>query len=975
MKTFTRFRLTSAALAVLAAGILLLTACPNPVTQTTFSQMSDKAAPIIDISSPANNSAYTQTVTVQGTVVDGGELRSLTYTVTGTLGVLATGDVPLASIASSGAYSFQFGTITFSGPIAVTVAARDWNENVGTAVVTLAASGNAISSFSAVPTNKKVTLNWEPVAGATSYTVYYTTNGTLPTESYGQTISVSAPPYELSGLKNGALHVFLLKAHTTAGTDYWSGFVQTIPLSEFTLAPMVTGDYRKIRLEWSVIEGVSQFEVYRSTDPAGTFVNHTGVITGNSFTDPDIPDDTWYYYKVRPALAGTPLSTFNGAQTIQIPGSEQDRIVSLSTSGPPKKVKVSGNYAFVAAQTAGLLVVDISNPRTPHVVASVPTTNAMDVDLNNSRAYVADGAGGLRVIDVSTPTAPSLMGSLTWGGANATQVSFSGGSADIPYSYAFLIDASGSTSMRIINVATPSSMSFVVSAYSIPGYEILDVATYYAGTYSLIYLPTRKTGAPDMNSGTLYEKYIYQPTDTNVHDLAAYTYPNASTPSSHYRPVQVVVSGSYVYTVATLAAFLEEPSQKLLVLSRYPSSLTLVGETTSLYGYSCNDVAVSGIKAYAATGKGVQVYDFSTPAAPTIGDYWNTPGASEGVAVSGNFAYVASGALGFQVVDVVEPYTPTVVGNWAATPGQAYAGIAVRGNYAYVASSNPALMRILDVHIPATPSQTGSISQGSPVAVALSGNYAFVANGVQADGLSIVSVAVPASPISRGSVPLIYGSSAAIAIKGDYAYVAAGNGLQIFDISDPDAPIPVGFYEAESSINGVAIRGSIAYVADGAMFRSNSLKLVDVSSPTVPALIGRSDFGITVTGVSLFGDYAFVSDAMPSAGIYAVDINPSSGSYLSKYGPCDTRSGGGGYSESIVAFGQRAYATDSSTGTGLAIVDILDPKALADSKLLKNISWDPNCTANQVTLSGKYLYVTDSNILNSNVGMKIIKLF
>ncbi len=71
MKTLFRIQFTSAALTVLAAGILLLSACPNPVTQTTFSQMMDKAAPTIDILSPVSNSAYTQTVTVQGTVVDG----------------------------------------------------------------------------------------------------------------------------------------------------------------------------------------------------------------------------------------------------------------------------------------------------------------------------------------------------------------------------------------------------------------------------------------------------------------------------------------------------------------------------------------------------------------------------------------------------------------------------------------------------------------------------------------------------------------------------------------------------------------------------------------------------------------------------------------------------------------------------------------------------------------------------------------
>ena len=543
MRTLHRRSLAGLAAAALAASLVLLVGCPNPVTQLTVSQMKDKAAPAVNIFSPVNNTPYTQTVLVQGTVADSGQLRSVTYTVTGTLGVLATGDVPLASIGAGGAFSFQFGTIALSGPIAVTISARDWNDNVGSALIMLTSPGTAISSFVATPDNKKVTLDWEEIPDA-SYTIYYTTSGTLPTESYyvGM-IPTTVPHYELTGLKNGALHVFLLKAVTPAGT-YWSGYVQCIPLSEFTLAPVVTGGYRKIDLEWNSIEGVNQFEVYRSTDPHGTFVNHTGVITGNSFTDPDIPDNTWYYYKVRPALAGSPLSTFNGAQTVLVPASEQERIVSLATSGLPKKVKTAGSYAFVAAQAAGLLIVDISNPRMPFVAANVPTTNALDVDLYSNRAYVADGSSGLRVIDITTPAAPTLLGTFSFGaGTNATGVSFTGGA------YAFVLDSSGTTSLRIVNVTNPASMT-LVGSHSISGYQLLDVATFNATTYYLIYLPTRKTADPDMNSGTLFETFINAGTSV-VNPLASYTYPNASNPSTHFRPVQMVINGPYVYAAAT----------------------------------------------------------------------------------------------------------------------------------------------------------------------------------------------------------------------------------------------------------------------------------------------------------------------------------------------------------------------------------------------------------------------------------------
>ena len=75
--------------------------------------------------------------------------------------------------------------------------------------------------------------------------------------------------------------------------------------------------------------------------------------------------------------------------------------------GVTNKVKVNGNYAFVADDLPGLVVVDVTNFRSPTVVASVASsTEAMDVCLDSTGhyAYVADATGGLKVVDISTPT-------------------------------------------------------------------------------------------------------------------------------------------------------------------------------------------------------------------------------------------------------------------------------------------------------------------------------------------------------------------------------------------------------------------------------------------------------------------------------------------------------------------------------------------------------------------------------------------
>ena len=432
--------------------------------------MKDKAAPAVNIFSPVNNTPYTQTVTIQGTVLDSGQLRSLTWAVTGTLGVLATGEVPLASVGADGSFTFQFGTITFDGPIAITISAKDWNDNVGTAMITLTSPGSSVSSFTAVPDNRKVQLDWEEVPDAIDYTIYYTTNGTLPTEIYGNQVVVTPPLHArtITGLKNGAMHVFLLKA-STAAMNYWSGYEEQVPLSQFTLAPVVTAGYREISLAWSTIDATGGFYVYRATDPAGPYLSYTGLVTGTSFIDTSVADNTWYYYKVQPAVTDGILSGYNGAQTIQIPPTQAERIASMYSPAPAQKVKVVGSYAYVAAQSAGLLVVDVSDPGAPFLVGSVATTSATDVDVNGSYAYVADGAGGLRVIDISTPQNPQVVGTYCLDKCHGhLRLRLRADlAAERPYLYAFVLNTydTASNGIRIVNVTNPASPVLVYDVF------------------------------------------------------------------------------------------------------------------------------------------------------------------------------------------------------------------------------------------------------------------------------------------------------------------------------------------------------------------------------------------------------------------------------------------------------------------------------------------------------------------------------
>ncbi len=90
---------------------------------------------------------------------------------------------------------------------------------------------------------------------------------------------------------------------------------------------------------------------------------------------------------------------------------------------------------------------------------------------------------------------------------------------------------------------------------------------------------------------------------------------------------------------------------------------------------------------------------------PVLVGSYNTSGSAFGVAVSGNYAYVADHDSGLQIIDVSNASDPMRVGGYN-TPNYAY-GVAVSGNYAYVADKLSGL-QIIDVSNASNPVPVGS---------------------------------------------------------------------------------------------------------------------------------------------------------------------------------------------------------------------------------------------------------------------------
>lgn len=86
--------------------------------------------------------------------------------------------------------------------------------------------------------------------------------------------------------------------------------------------------------------------------------------------------------------------------------------------GGARAVAVQGTYAY-AGIGISLVVVDVSQPTTPTIIASLPlpiaTANGYRsvvtaIAIEDGYAYVTEGDGGLRVVDIMDPTRPVVVG-------------------------------------------------------------------------------------------------------------------------------------------------------------------------------------------------------------------------------------------------------------------------------------------------------------------------------------------------------------------------------------------------------------------------------------------------------------------------------------------------------------------------------------------------------------------------------------
>jgi hypothetical protein len=268
-------------------------------------------------------------------------------------------------------------------------------------------------------------------------------------------------------------------------------------------------------------------------------------------------------------------------------------------------------------------------------------------------------------------------------------------------------------------------------------------------------------------------------------------------------------------------------------------------------------VKAQGGYSYLAADKTLAIFDVSDPAAPTRLGAYTFPQKIWGFRLSDSLVYVAADAFGLGILDVSNPRAPTLRGS-LKTPGQAK-NVAVAGVTALVADMVTGVA-IIDVSNPAKPIHVDSVFlEGYATDVVTSGSLAYAAD--RPTGFYVLDLAKPRPLEPVGTLQSAAGNGSAqlevmqVSAQGPTLAVLVKNGLlQLFDVSNPAAPVAIPRYRTPGGAQRVSLKGALAYVADG----REGLQVVDLSTPGKPNIIGTYKTALPARDVAVSDSLVFV---------------------------------------------------------------------------------------------------------------------
>jgi len=364
-----------------------------------------------------------------------------------------------------------------------------------------------------------------------------------------------------------------------------------------------------------------------------------------------------------------------------------------------------------------------------------------------------------------------------------------------------------------------------------------------------------------------------------------------------------------------------------------PSDPILVGKSSTL-PRSISKIVVSEDLAYVAyhgfdgsatqpIAGGIVVFDLSIPAQPVILGSLATLARAKDMVLVGNFLIVADGQAGVRVVDVSEPSSPSIVGEWAS---QSTWGVAASGDTAYAMGSSG--ISVIDITNASEPRLVTTLQDPSTRlnSILAQGAYLYTSGGIgtveqEKGGASVYDITLPMLPQLLGHVDNLVSPGERLATHGDLLIMATTSaGVQLVDVSDPAMPTKVG-QVSNLMATDVAVAGDGSLlVSEGWMYSRNGLTVLSLQIPAAPQVLSQIDVPV-ISDMAVAGATAYLADY--DAGLLIYDFSvPSGPIFLGSIG------GLGQFTTAVSVQGTYVFVCSQSvpnSTTTLRVIDVANP--------------------------------------------------
>ena len=236
-----------------------------------------------------------------------------------------------------------------------------------------------------------------------------------------------------------------------------------------------------------------------------------------------------------------------------------------------------------------------------------------------------------------------------------------------------------------------------------------------------------------------------------------------------------------------------------------------------------------------------------------------------GIVLSGSLAHVAEYENErLSTVDITDPLNPVLRSQLSL--GARSNGIAVSGRHVYLTGIDR-LLQIVDVTNPSAPQVTASLP-GSSFSIAAHGTHVYVVSygGRVANTLQVFNASNPSAPLLVSQTTIGSGFSEIVVI-GTIAYICTddtsggGDWLRLYDVSNPAAPLPLGAVSLGDRFWCMTTDGRHAFVGVGETAASSRLLIYDVSNPAAaPIAKGSMRVNDSPSRVALAGDRLYLTE-------------------------------------------------------------------------------------------------------------------